>query len=288
MFRVAVLASLSLALLPRAALAAESYDNCAGTVLSLPATITSPGVWCMKSDLATAMTSGQAITINSNNVTLDCNNFRLGGLAAGAATATTGIAVMEKNSATIRNCNVRGFINGVYLGGSSNVIEDSRFDSNMRIGIYVSGYDFIVRRNAVTHTGGTPTYMDNYGILAYGGTGVIEGNFVSAVLGNTQAYPYAQATGIFVGADHTVIRGNDVSGIVSGADSTAAGIVSGGARNKLIDNTVSALSSGTGQRRGLSCTGDPSAVAIRNTISDTTSAATAVWACTDGGGNISH
>ena len=288
MFRVALLAILALALLPRAALAAESYDNCAGTVTSLPATISTAGVWCMNSDLTTSMTSGMAIKITSNNVTLDCNDFRLGGLGAGAATATTGIAVMEKSNVTVRNCNVRGFLYGVYLGGSSNVVEDSRFDANTRLGVYVSGYDFLVRRNSITHTGGTPTYTDNYGILAYGATGVIEDNFVSEVAGNTQAYAWASATGIFAGADYTVLRRNDISGISSGSDSTAAGIVSSGAKNKLLDNTVSALSSGTGQRRGLSCTGDPTSVAIRNTVSNATSVATAFYACTDGGGNVSH
>lgn len=288
MFRVALLASLALALLPRAALAAESYDNCAGTIISLPTTINTAGVWCMKSDLATSMTSGNAITINSHNVTLDCNDFRLGGLGAGAATATTGIAVLERNNVTIRNCNVRGFLFGVYLGGSSNVIEDSRFQANTRGAIYVSGYDFLVRRNSITQTGGTPAYSDTYGILAFGATGVIEDNFVSEVAGNTQAYAWATGTGIFAGSDYTVVRRNDVSGIAAGSDSTVAGIVGSGAKNKLLDNTVSGLSSVTGQRRGLSCTGDPSSVAIRNTVSNATSAGTAVYACTDGGGNVSH
>jgi hypothetical protein len=288
MFRVVFLASLALALLPRAAVAAESYDNCAGTVTSLPATISTAGVWCMKSDLTTSMTSGMAITITSNNVTLDCNDFRLGGLGAGASTATTGIAVMEKSNVTVRNCSVRGFLNGLYLGGSSNVVEDSRFEANTRIGVYVSGYDFIVRRNSITHTGGTPTASDNYGVLAYGATGVIEDNFISEVAGNTQAFSWALGTGIFAGADYTVVRRNDVSGIAAGSDSTAVGIVGSGAKTKLLDNTVSGLSSVTGQRRGLSCTGDPTSVAIRNTVSNASSLAAAFYACSDGGGNVSH
>jgi hypothetical protein len=287
MFRVVFLASLALALLPRAALAAESYDNCAGTVTSLPATISTAGVWCMKSDLTTSMTSGMAIAITSNNVTLDCNDFRLGGLGAGANTGTTGIAVMEKSNVTVRNCNVRGFLNGLYLGGSNNIVEDSRFEANTRIGVYVSGYDFIVRRNSIAHTGGTPSYSDTYGVLAFGATGVIEDNFISEVAGSTQAFAWARGTGIHAGSDYTVLRRNDVSGIVSGSDSPAAGIVAGGVKGKLLDNTVSALSSVTGPRRGLSCTADPTSVAIRNTVSDASSLA-AFYACTDGGGNVAH
>lgn len=288
MLRIVLLASLALALLPRAALAAESYDNCAGTVTSLPATISTAGVWCMKSDLTTSMTSGMAITISSNNVTLDCNDFRLGGLGAGAGTTTAGIAVMEKSNVTVRNCNVRGFLYGVYLGGSNNVVEDSRFDANTRVGVYVSGYDFIVRRNSIVHTGGTPAYSDVYGVLAYGATGVIEDNFISEVAGNTQVYAWASGAGIGAASDYTVFRRNDISGVASGSDSSAAGIIANGVKSKLLDNTVSALTSATGQRRGLSCTGDPSSVAIRNTVSNASSLSAATYACTDGGGNVVH
>ena len=76
---------------PRDVRAAESYDNCSGFVTSLPAVITTQGTWCLTADLATAMTSGVAITIATNNVTIDCNNFKLGGLSAGVDTTTIGI-----------------------------------------------------------------------------------------------------------------------------------------------------------------------------------------------------
>jgi hypothetical protein len=41
------------------------------------------GVWCLRKDQSTANTSGSAITINTNNVTVDCNDFKIGELAAG-------------------------------------------------------------------------------------------------------------------------------------------------------------------------------------------------------------
>ena len=71
---------------PRAAHAAQSYDNCTGFITSVPAVISTQGTWCLKQDLATAIASGNAISVNANNVTLDCNDFKLGGLAAGAGT----------------------------------------------------------------------------------------------------------------------------------------------------------------------------------------------------------
>src|SRR5688572_11288780 len=74
------------------ALAARSYDTCTGYVESLPATIGSPGQWCLRRDLSTAQTSGAAITVAANNVTLDCNDFKLGGLSAGLDTLAHGMA----------------------------------------------------------------------------------------------------------------------------------------------------------------------------------------------------
>ncbi|MDN5781750.1 MAG: hypothetical protein L0H23_06975, partial [Luteimonas sp.] len=88
----AVLALLASALfLPTSALAAESYDNCSHFIDSVPATISSQGVWCMRKDASTAITSGNAITISANNVVIDCNHFKIGGLAAGNASDAYGI-----------------------------------------------------------------------------------------------------------------------------------------------------------------------------------------------------
>lgn len=287
MLRSVLLAAIALATVPHAACAAESYDSCAGTITSLPATISTPGVWCLKTDLSTAMSSGVAITINANNVTIDCNHFRLGGLAAGLGTSATGIGATGRVNATVRNCNVRGFLNGIYLDGDGHVAEDNRMDSNTRTGLYINADRFIVRRNLISQIGLSTAYSDAFGILATGAFGLIEGNVVAGVAGNTQLYPYASAVGIAVGAAYSVVRGNDVSGIYSGTDSTVSGIASSGARNKLIDNTVAALNSPTGSRRGLTCTGDTTAVAIRNVVSDASTSA-AVYACIDGGDNVVH
>ena len=49
----------------------------------LPYTISAQGVYCFTQHLGTNMTSGNAITINTNNVVIDLNGFKLGGLGAG-------------------------------------------------------------------------------------------------------------------------------------------------------------------------------------------------------------
>ena len=79
-----LLAAAAAMLPPASALAAESYDNCTGFIDSLPATVSTQGTWCLRANLSTAMASGDAIAVAANNVTLDCNDFKIGGLAAGA------------------------------------------------------------------------------------------------------------------------------------------------------------------------------------------------------------
>ena len=63
----------------RSAFAAESYDACVGFVDAIPAVITTQGVWCLRKDLATSNSVITAIDIQTSNVTIDCNGFKLGG-----------------------------------------------------------------------------------------------------------------------------------------------------------------------------------------------------------------
>ena len=104
-------------LLPTAR-AAESYDSCTAFITALPAVIGTQGTWCMNKDLATAMTSGVAISVQANNVTIDCNGFKLGGLAAGPLSTTRGIESEGRANITVRDCNVRGFAVGIYCDGA--------------------------------------------------------------------------------------------------------------------------------------------------------------------------
>jgi len=157
----------------RTAHAAESYDNCTGFVTSLPAVISTQGTWCFKQDLATSITNGNAITIAANNVTLDCNDFKLGGLAAGVGTHAYGIYGggygAGRSNITIRHCNVRGFYIGVYFEGTNgggHTIEDNRFESNTYFGLQVEGDGSVVRRNRIFDTDGVLTVIRQELLLA--------------------------------------------------------------------------------------------------------------------------
>ena len=140
-------------------------------ITSLPAVITVQGIYCFTGDLNTALTSGNAIDIQTNNVVLDLNGFKLGGLAAGLGTNAFGIAADNRQNLTIKNGTIRGFFLGIRLGNSGasqgHVVEDIRADQNTSIGLSVAGAGHIVRNNQVVATGGTTAFGANanaYGI----------------------------------------------------------------------------------------------------------------------------
>jgi len=280
-----VLALGLLAGLPRLAHAAQSYDNCTGFITSLPTTISSQGTWCLKQDLATAITSGMAININTNNVTIDCNDFKIGGLAAGAGTQAEGIYAAAVQNVTVRNCNIRGFAYGIYLGHYGGfVVEDNRLDGNTEYGVVVYGDGSVVRRNRVFDTGGSSVVssasaygihavysvdvLDNTvsGVTATVGNngsadgisvqindgGSISGNRVRAVLADGTG----QASGISFsgGSSRNTIRGNDVIG--SNAPGINYGVQCDNANQHAKDNVINGYATGI-----LTCTDDGNVVA---------------------------
>ena len=204
-----VIALATLAAAP-AAFAAESYDNCTGVVSSLPATIATQGTWCLTADLGTAMTSGHAITIAAPNVTIDCNHFKIGGLAAGPASLAVGIYT-DKHNATVRNCSIRGFHIGVNLKGDRGLVEDSRLDNNLYYGVLTSGEDHIVRDNVLIDTGGAPDMKWAYAIRAVGSGARVLENSIHGVSSTGHAGE-SSPTGISI--ENGLALGNRISGLL--------------------------------------------------------------------------
>jgi hypothetical protein len=217
-----------------AAHAAQSYDNCNNFIDTLPATISTQGVWCLRKDLSTNITSGNAITIAANNVTIDCNDFKIGGLAAGPSSTATGIYAINRQNATIRHCNVRGFFYGTYLaGGAGQLMEDNRYDNNLGIGIYVEGGNSLVRRNRVYDTGGWTSGSSSEGIHVSS----------AEVVDNTVAGVFAKLAdsfiyGIVVDENSVRISGNTVSGLDTTTTTYVYGIHAGYSSGMIAGNSV--------------------------------------------------
>ena len=121
-------------------------------VVSLPATISGQGIYCLTGNLATSQTSGNAITITANNVTLDLNGWKVGGQAAGSATSARGIS-STANNITIKNGIIRGFSVGIYLLGRGATVQGITVDQNTQAGIAVAGAGSVVQGNQVVDTG---------------------------------------------------------------------------------------------------------------------------------------
>lgn len=206
-------------------------------IASLPAVITQPGIHCMKQDLATSMTSGSAITVNANNVTIEMNDFKLGGLGAGVNTNATGIYAYNRQNLTIRNGTIRGFANNVKLegaqvNGTSNghLIENIRSESARYISLWVMGSNSVVRSNLVLTTG-NGGFVTAYGIVVQFGQGhTVMNNVVNDVTETSEAYGIKAAD--TVGA---IVQDNQVRNVTA---TYSYGIHSTGERTVIQRNTV--------------------------------------------------
>ena len=257
--------------------AAESYDCCAGFISSLPVTITTQGVWCLDRDLCTSNSAGPAVTIATNNVTVDCNGFKIGGLGAGPGTAAVGVSAMTRRNVSVRHCNIRGFRHGIAiegLAGSGHVIEDNQLEGNTQEGIRVFGETSTVRGNRVLDTGGTTSATYFIAGIHVGGTVDVEDNLVGGMAGtpDEDIFIYGilsenrghvvrnqvrelvpsgtegpgSAAGIaLIGADFILVERNEVDGVV-GSDSSRPIYCSTSSRVQVRDNLMVSYPNGLG------------------------------------------
>lgn len=275
----AVVLIFSLAFVPVSAIAAESQDSCTGFIDSVPATISTQGVWCLRKNLGTGITGGNAITVATNNVTIDCNDFKLGGLAAGAVSYAKGIHALDRQGVTVRHCNLRGFYRGIWLdGGAGHLVEDNRLDNNLYIGIQVSGDNNVVQRNRVYDTGGADGENTGYGIYA---TADVIDNTVAGVFATaTEKYPDIYLEGIHVFGVGHVARDNRVRGLQLSGPGHVRGIWAEDGGTTIKDNQV-IVDDGT-QGYGIAGAGVTESVCSDNVVSGFD---TAMTACLDNGGN---
>ena len=215
--------------------------NCTA-ITYLPYTISTQGIYCLKGNLATNMTAVSAIEIAANNVVIDLNGFKLGGLAAGPGTSSTGISALQRTNITIRNGTVRGFARGIWLvddlpytTSQGHLIENVRADMNTSVGIWVMGQGNMVRNNQVVDTGGSTVgfVTGGTGILVYGpgnkiiSNDVYETKYLSAEYGN----------GIAIDSGHSsVIENNRIGNMAVNPIHPGAGIYVIDSQNVLVSN----------------------------------------------------
>jgi hypothetical protein len=123
---------------------ARAETNVCTTISALPATLTTPGVYCLQSDLAITAGVGKEMAINipaASDITLDCNGFRISGTVPTTANEATlehtGVYIGSSSRVTVRNCRLTGFHYGIQVGRNGAgqprsrdiVIEDNTLDN---------------------------------------------------------------------------------------------------------------------------------------------------------------
>ncbi len=185
---------------------------------SIPFIITVQGIYCLTGNLASGLTSGNMIDVQTNNVTIDMNGFKLGGLAAGAATLANGIFALDRRNITIRNGSIRGFLSGIFLDGgaatsSGHLLEDLRLDGNTTTGALVEGTGNIIRNNQVVNTGPGDNNINAFGLyILFSNDSVVEGNVISGVSETSQSIGiFVQSSSLIEVRNNTVLRTEDAA-----------------------------------------------------------------------------
>lgn len=216
--------------------AQAEVTNCT-EITTLPTTITVPGIYCMKSNLGTNITSGAAITVDANNVVIEMNGWRIGGATAGLGTGADGIQSNNRKNIIIRNGIIRGFLKAIDLRGSSgssgHLVEDMLIDGNRHLGIDIQGDGVRILNNTVVNTGPGDATSVAIGIKVEDGRGIlIKGNMISGL----------EETGQIFGVrlENTIeaeISDNQVFDINEGFTETGISMV-GGDQSVVFDNTI--------------------------------------------------
>lgn len=144
--------------------------NCT-PITSLPITINEQGVYCLQQKQNVRLESGNAISIETNNVTIDLNGYTIRNNFPG--NTAKGIKGIARKFVRIRNGVIRGFLIGVSLTGSphssiGHKIEDLYVDQCRYIGIQISGSNMMIRNNWIMDTGTNDPYRLREITMAFG------------------------------------------------------------------------------------------------------------------------
>ena len=172
--------------------------NACVQILSVPYVITSPGTYCLTSSFTTSLASGNAITINSSEVTLDLGGFTVDNSSAFPGTQAIGVAVGIAAYVVVRNGQLVGFQTGIASTAVSNIVSISDIWLNMTsVGIAVSAERADIRNCRIINVGQGLTQVV-IGI-ALTGSGYIHDNYIDSL--NANYGPSSETVGIDISPD---------------------------------------------------------------------------------------
>jgi hypothetical protein len=238
---------------------AADADKCTA-ITAVPFAISAGGSYCLTKDLIApgTFTSGAAITVAADNVTIDLGGYTLSDLAAGTATTAIGIQALAQNNVTVENGTVRGFYIGIQLtgtpagfltGSTGHLVQNVRGDANRFISIQVLGTGSVVRQNQVLHTGGSTAAGVGFTVgIQVGGDGAeaLDNSVVDTIPPTSTG---GQAVALLINAQNNfsgaIAEGNRVAN-TGATEAGAVGIVMGAGafQTLIVNNRVSNFGQG--------------------------------------------
>lgn len=178
-------------------------------ITTAPYVINASGYYRLGDNLSYSAASGNIVTINVSNVTLDLNGFFISGPAGNTSQTTSGIYAQNRSNLVIFNGTVANCSIGVNIVGGSNSrntrITNMRISNCSTAGIYdTTPVGHLIADNQITDIGYTAASGGRYGIYVESGSVAIRGNQVANII----AANTADTWGIycFGGAAHFVVR----------------------------------------------------------------------------------
>lgn len=206
-------------------------------ITAVPATISGPGTYCLTGDLAHSG-SGTAISIQSDEVTLDLGGYSITGSSAGF-----GVSASVRNHVQVRNGRLLRFATAVSATNPLHFTVEDLHISGVQFGVAVTNGSYIaVQRNRVfdASTIGIVISGAGPGPLAPDYVATITDNELAAIGGITTPVT-GQAYGIRVDSAAAIVRGNRIAG-VQGAAGSAAILAGGG--SLVVENQAVAVATG--------------------------------------------
>ena len=220
------------------ATAVHAETNACTTINSLPVNITTPGAYCLQSNLAinNSQPAGTwSIDISASDVTLDCNDHSISGPVPDPTGNTqlnvNGIRIQSNAHTTVRHCRINGFDQAIRANimlsnaasiPSDVIIEDNRINgSGSGMNGTAKGVNRI-RRNVVLNSPGL-----GIGMSVRDGASEINDNFISHIGDVTAANNWGTGMALSSSGSNAFlgIHDNTIGEIVSAPGPQNAGAV---------------------------------------------------------------
>jgi len=221
-------------------------DTLVGVAIAkVPIVITVPGVYHLTRNFGYTPTGGAAIQVaaGASGTVIDLNGYQLV-CTANAANQSTGVYCDGPNRVTVRNGQILGFENGVFLVSSGAAVKDLLITTSYKSGITVIGNNADISHNRVIATGGSAVASSttSAGITLSGSLGRVSDNDVQDTF-ITDAAGHTAAGIVLRSCSNVVISGNrvlDVEPAIPNNEGSSTGITTAASTSLFIlDNIVS-------------------------------------------------